>query len=524
MPYRYSDLDYKNIDWMATDDSCATLVSVQLVKGSLRGLHPFSLELKYPLTAVAGENGSGKSTLLAMAACAYHNRSNGYKLKDRTNTYYTFSDFFVQSRDEFPPQGIQICYQFLHNNWRGAEPGLGRQIRKKRIGGKWNDYDTRVKRNLVYFGIQRVVPHYERSAHKSYRGRFQIGSLEEEHRRRICTIAGRIIGKTYDEFELHTHSRYSLPVTSSRGVRYSGFNMGAGESAVFDILTALFESGRGTLLVIDEIELGLHERAQIRLVEEFKTLCHEFHCQIICSTHSHVVLATLPPEARFFIETQGKRTNVTSGISPDLACGKLRGQNIGELDIFVEDGLAETILQIGLPHAIRTRVRIMRIGSFEAVLCLLSARYLEIKDACLCVLDGDQRNNHRKLRSRLKQRYVENKFRDSEDEINQWVEDRLIYLPSDDSPEKWLIKSSLGIANKGSLVNEWNVNEIEVIDKALEHAYRAPAHSEFFELSEIIQLPEEQVRADLIRFVLRTEPNTLQEIANSIDDLLNENV
>lgn len=56
-------------------------------------------------------------------------------------------------------------------------------------------------------------------------------------------------------------------------MRYSGFNMGGGESSVFEILTAVFESGEGALLVVDEIELGLHEKAQRRLIEELKKLC-----------------------------------------------------------------------------------------------------------------------------------------------------------------------------------------------------------------------------------------------------------
>ena len=112
--------------------------------------------------------------------------------------------------------------------------------------------------------------------------------------------------------------------------------MGAGESAVFEILTALFEAGKGSLLIIDELELGLHEQAQIRFVHELKELCKEYHCQIICSTHSHVVLAALPPQARFFLEKSSDHTLVATGISAGYACGRLRGVAGGELDFLVE--------------------------------------------------------------------------------------------------------------------------------------------------------------------------------------------
>ena len=304
MPYSYSSTDNRNISWMRNDQTRATLRNVRLTRGHLRSLHPFELALDYPVTAIAGPNGSGKSTLLAIAACAYHNSTDGYIPRERISSYYRFSDFFIQSREEVPPEGISISYHFLHNRWRGAEPGLGRQIRTKSRGGKWNNYNRRIKRNVVYFGVQRVVPYYERRTYKSYRRHFSSNILElaENIQQEICTIAGRIIGRTYDNFEFYTHSKYSLPIATNRGIKYSGFNMGAGEITVFDILSTIFEAGSGTLLIIDEIELGLHEQAQNRLISELKELCNVFHCQIICSTHSSQILESLPPEGRFFLK------------------------------------------------------------------------------------------------------------------------------------------------------------------------------------------------------------------------------
>ena len=175
-----------------------------------------------------------------MAACAFHNSPDGFKLSDRANTYYTFSDFFVQSNDEVPPSGIGIRYKIRHDNWRGRSPGEGSQVRKKKVGGKWNDYKKRVERNVIYFGIQRIVPHYERTTYKANRRRFQLNDLDADVRNRIRKTAGRILGRNYSDFELHEHAKYSLPMVSWSGLRYSGFNMGAGESAVFGILTALF--------------------------------------------------------------------------------------------------------------------------------------------------------------------------------------------------------------------------------------------------------------------------------------------
>ena len=515
MAHKHSDTDRKNIAWMQHDDSVATLLQIKLVQGTLRGLHPFDLKFHYPIVAFAGENGAGKSTLLAIAACAFHNKSNGYIPTGRRNSYYTFSDFFIQSHGETPPQGIRLSYEILHNNWRNAKSGPRWQSRIKRDGGKWNNYRTRVRRNVIYFGVQRVVPHYERSAHKSYRGNFQNNPLDERHRQRICQVAGRIIGKTYDTFEKHTHSKYSLPVATSGHVRYSGFNMGAGESAVFEILTALFEAGKGSLLVIDELELGLHEQAQTKFVHELKKLCFEFHCQVICSTHSHVVLQALPPEGRFLLETTGDRTLVTNPVSPDYACGKLRGTNVGEFEIFVEDNLAASILRLGIPHHLRQRVNIVPIGSSSAVIRMMASRYLEGKDNCSFILDGDKRSSHAKDMS-LFERYTEYRFRESGKELASWAKRRLTYLPSDNTPERWLVNSCKSVNEKRTLAQTWGVEDGVIVDSWLEKALAERSHSEFHTLSMESQLSEDVIVGDMVRFLLSSEPRTFEDITNHI--------
>lgn len=454
--FAYSDLNRRNASWMKNDNSCGTLSAIELGFGQLRGLNKFEVNFDYPISAIAGENGAGKSTLLAMAAGAFHNSPDGFKLSDRANTYYTFSDFFVQSNDEVPPSGIGIRYKIRHDNWRGRSPGEGQQVRKKKVGGKWNDYKKRVERNVIYFGIQRIVPHYERTTYKANRHRFQLNALDADVRNRIRKTAGRILGRDYSDFELHEHAKYSLPVASWSGLRYSGFNMGAGESAVFGILTALFAAGRGSLIVIDEIELGLHEKAQRCLIRELDKLCDELHCQVICSTHSHAILHSLPPEGRFFIETRGGETIVTPGISPDYACGKLGGQDTSELAVFVEDNAAKAILESSLPLSIRERIDIYYVGSHQAVLRQLAARYLECRDNCMAILDGDQSDSHKGLVDSASKN-VDTHFRDSKEEFKEWIGSRLNYLPGDSWPERWLVESAKVEKDKTDLIYAWGL-------------------------------------------------------------------
>ena len=104
MKYRESQQDKRLRQWFLNDNTKALLRSISIKSGAIRGLTPFRVDFEYPITAFAGVNGAGKSTLLALACCAYHNSPKSFKLPKRKNSYYTFSDFFVQHSEEQGPQ------------------------------------------------------------------------------------------------------------------------------------------------------------------------------------------------------------------------------------------------------------------------------------------------------------------------------------------------------------------------------------------------------------------------------------
>ena len=338
MTYRYSNIDNNNIRWFTKDDSKATLLSIE-TRRKIRGLKDIKIEFKYPITAIAGRNGSGKTTALALAACAYHNTKNGFKLPHRRQTYYTFSDFFIQTSDEIPPGGIIIQYGFLSNRWRKTPQrpdgrGIGYQRRWKRSGGKWTKYSSRVTRTVVYLGIDRVVPPAEKSTSKSY-SRWFSGTTKAGYERDVQKIVGRILEKDYEDFHFRIYKQYRLPIVTADGREYSGFNMGTGENALFELFSILSACDENMLLVIDEIELGLHAEAQEKLIQELKNICNKRHLQIICTTHSSTILECLPPEGRIFLDKIGDEIQVIPEISPAFAACKLSGKRNAELDIGV---------------------------------------------------------------------------------------------------------------------------------------------------------------------------------------------
>lgn len=522
MAYRYSTLDQKNLDWFLNDVTRGTLLCIRIVNGKIRGLHDLDIPFRYPITAVAGRNGSGKTTILAIAACGYHNRPNGYRLPGRKHPYYTFSDFFIQTADEIPLSGILIGYEFLYNKWRITKQfpdSVGRrwQTRRKMPWGRWNNYDRRMARPVVYLGFERVVPHAEKSVSKSYRALFrrvEARGWEED----VHTIVGRILGTDYTDFEYRQHSKYHLPVVMCRGNRYSGFNMGAGEDALFEIISTIMDSPEGSLFVIDEIELGLHEDAQARLIEELKGLCEKRHLQVICATHSPKILECLPPEGRIFLDRVGDSTQVIPCISTAYATGKLSGRPNIELDVLVEDEAARLIVEIALPTEVRSRVNVMPVGSSTAVMRHLAARHRENRPPEVCVLlDGDKRQSRE---TQVGQFLSAIERSNDQEETRTWAEERLGFLPGEEWPEAWVL-SQRSERTYDRLQSEFNIPRAAV-DDILGAARRAGKHNEFFEAATRLCLDEPIVCHHLIRAAFESAPEEAQKIVSFVQSFLDQ--
>ncbi|MFN9558116.1 MAG: ATP-dependent nuclease, partial [Dolichospermum sp.] len=509
MAYTYSDLDNKNSKWFINDTTRATLLSIELRKGQIRGLENVTIDFHYPITAIAGRNGSGKTTVLALAACAFHNNDKGFKLPGRTNSYYTFPDFFIQIEEEEEElSDIKIYYKILCNNWKPTKDNpetarAGWQLRSKKAGGKWNNYSSRVHRTVIFLGIERMVPHAERKVSKNYRGKFKP-ITEHGWENQVRDIVGRILGNQYTNFSYKEHTTYRLPlVAKGKQNIYSGFNMGAGEHSLFELFSTLNQCPKGSLILIDEIELGLHGKAQESLIKELKNICEERKVQIICTTHSSSILECLPPEGRIFIERMGSKTIITSGISSVYATGKLSERLNSELDILVEDQAAKLILETVLNKELRSRTEILPIGSSAAVMKHLAARYKETlhktnKVAEIVVfLDGDRSSEgHKNHHIKIFLDALEEKTLKENAKI--WVENRLMFIPGKEWPELWITKPTNKTPYYERFLRELEMSNEEV-DHLLDLAVMAGKHKELYTAAKYLSLDEKVVSSYLIK-------------------------
>jgi hypothetical protein len=128
------------------------------------------------------------------------------------------------------------------------------------------------------------------------------------------------------------------------GDAYSEFHFGAGEASVIRIIADIETTPDESLILIEEIENGLHPIATRRLVEHLITVAREKSCQIIFTTHSNDALAPLPDEGVWSCSNG----SLTQGKLDVTALRTLTGEVKASLAVFVEDSFSHEMVLAAL--------------------------------------------------------------------------------------------------------------------------------------------------------------------------------
>jgi predicted ATP-dependent endonuclease of OLD family len=304
---------------------------------NLKGLIELEIDFtERPLVAILGPNGIGKSTILHAIACINSPVNIPYStVNHRLSAFFTPTTHSIWTGSSFS------VYQDYRD---GANVTKNHRTHFRKEVGRWAPrYVTRIERYVSFVGIKTCVPTIESETQQS-RIQFNTTPLNDVTSNRVRQLAGSIMNKTYDTYNTHRSggSKEYIGV-STAGINYSSLSMGAGEQRIFYILSEALKSPNYGMLIIDEIDLLLHQEALFRLMHTLNDIATDKHLQIIFTTHAQSLLELNFIAVRHLYQTP-TTTLCFNQTKPD-ALQRLTGTQIRPLEIFVEDDLAFALIK-----------------------------------------------------------------------------------------------------------------------------------------------------------------------------------
>lgn len=340
------------------------LENVRQFKGS-------QISFDFPVTALIGPNGSGKSTVLGVSSCIYAGvKPQSLFKKSRIGDEGMDSwkiEYEVIDKAHNRTGSLRADVLFKDNAWQR---------------------DVVFERDVRFFSINRTVPASENSLFLHRRrlsshgdSKRTISTEEVANIDHIKREAERVLGRSLSDFKLlnikftwvekgipsekvrlrwlaalqdgskvnvkstlravasdHTvHETTQLMyVGSTGGQQYSEFNFGSGESSIIRMISDIESMEDFSLVLIEEIENGLHPLAVRRMVEYLIEVAKRKNIQVIFTTHSDYALASLPSEAIWAV-IDGRLQQGKLSIE---ALRSVSGRIDKRLAIFVEDRFA----------------------------------------------------------------------------------------------------------------------------------------------------------------------------------------
>lgn len=174
--------------------------------------------------------------------------------------------------------------------------------------------------------------------------------------------------------------------------------------------------------------------------------------------------------------------------------------------------IANIVLESSLDKELRSRVSILPIGSHIAIARQMASRYKESKKYdCLAIMDGDQRSNTKAHISNFLNSLEKHIDIDAE---TSWFKDRLLFLPGDTWPEKWLV-DKLSALNTSPLADLLKCSDYE-LDCCIEEALTAEKHDELYELSNELSLDFEYVKGAVANWLSNEVQSDFEELHSTI--------
>lgn len=194
-----------------------------------------------------------------------------------------------------------------------------------------------------------------------------------------------------------------------------------GELCVLKLLRLLNETNNQSLIIVDELEMALHPRAQVNLLRYLEEQARTKSLTVIFSTHSVTLIKTIDRKKIIYLEKQDNGDiKPIIGCFPTYAIGNIASEEetLPDLIVYVEDLFARDTLtafyekfvdELYADPTARPSIKIIPVGPFNAVVAFLERNRSVLPDYVIqkAVLDNDvasetiveweNNNNHAQL-------------------------------------------------------------------------------------------------------------------------------
>ncbi len=401
---------------------------------SFRHIPSLDLEFKFPVTVVTGSNKSGKTTVLLSIACSHfefkkRNYTNGKLERQTWSDVLKFTDHDAQNED-----------WTYHLRIKSGSKTEWKRGQRKADTKKWNGLgkkESQIKGvNVVYLDLDRILParHHSPVLHK--KAKTAVGAAvatAKADQKFIEECLSYVLEENYSLKKLADHLGRDL-FGFSAASRYSSYNSASGEDVLSRILIDCVGAPKHSLILIDELELGLHPKVQRRLMDVIFEISVRDQKQFIVTSHSATVISCVPDKARVFIESKDGTSTPICPISINAALSKMDSEDYPLVDVFCEDDVAKWILQKAMGALVARNVpgigaklvNLIVSGSADKTYQNFQVRNriygsVKVRSGHACVLDGDMRAKRNKEGEPLYPEY-----------------DGLCFLPGAVPPEKFL--------------------------------------------------------------------------------------
>ena len=466
----------------------------QLRLTGIRGIQDLRVALDYPVSVIAGENGCGKSTVLTAAACAYRVPGAGRRdfvpsslFPDYRPKHGAYADRESKARIDFDyvtPEGYEAMRWSRAKGWTRSFHG-----RKDATQPERSVY-LRTLRNLSDSSEVRGVLSMSRA--KSAPEEIPMTAAQ------IHFAEGILPFRYSGVVDLTGSGKRLLFANQKAGPSYSELHMAAGERAVLRLAKEIAHLD-GALVLIDDVEAGLHPWSQQLLMLHLQELAMRHDLQVIVTSHSPTVLDSVPQHARIFLERDSSGAVRVRPAYQDVIQNALYGRSGNALNLLCEDeaseGIVQGVLDFLLP-ALHVNPQSVRIGSDagggEFPTHAATFRKFGQIDSFVFVLDGD------KTATPL----AENIQRAA------GIDVPVFFLPGSEGPEAWVWNrlrtlSADDFSGPGIASSELHT-EMDRLDAVYAPASDGPTEIAEAKLNGLSEILDRQV-PDLCRAVARVE-------------------